>query len=277
VTSAGYFRVMGIPLIRGRLFDAGDVADAPHVALVNQSLARARWAGGDPIGAHVQFGGMDGDLRVFTIIGVVGDVRDRGFDAPPLPTFYADFRQRPLTTFTFSFVALTTVAPEAVIGDARHVLHDLAPDVPPRFRTMSEIVDRSVSGRRFAFVLVSFFAGSALLLAVLGIYGVIAFLASESAHEFGIRMALGAQRMDIQRLVLGHAARLLTAGLVLGIGVSLAATRLLGNMLFRVTPTDPATFFTAVAVLAVAALAACEVPALRATRADPARVLRADG
>jgi predicted permease len=275
VASAGYFRVMGIPLVRGRLFDARDVADAPHVALISESLARARWTGQNPIGAHVQFGGIDGDLRVFTVVGVVGDVRDRGFEVPPQPTFYADFRQRPVTTFRFSFVAQTTVAPEAIVGDARRVLRDLAPDVPPRVRTISEIVDRSVAGRRFAFTLVSFFAGSAVLLAVLGIYGVIAFLASQRAHEFGIRMALGAQRIDIQRLVLGHAARLLIAGLALGIGVSLVASRLLSSVLFRVTPTDPATFVATVVILAGAALAACEVPALRATRADPARVLRA--
>jgi predicted permease len=277
VASGGYFHVMGIPLVSGRLFDDGDGPDAPHVAVISESLARTRWPNQDPIGAHVQFGGMDGDLRVFTIVGIVGDVRERGFDAPPQPTFYADYRQRPLITFAFTFVVSTASTPAAIVGDARHVIRELAPEVPPRFRTLSEIVDRSVAGRRFAFALAAFMAGVALLLAVLGIYGVLAFLVAQGAHEFGIRMALGAQRIDIQRLLLGHAARLLAGGLALGIAVSLVATRLLSSMLFRVKPTDPATFVTAVAVLAVAALAACEVPALRATRADPARALRADG
>jgi predicted lysophospholipase L1 biosynthesis ABC-type transport system permease subunit len=224
----------------------------------------------------VQFGGMDGDLRVFTIVGVVGDVRDRGFDAPPQPTFYADYRQRPLSTFALTFVASTAVPPTTVVSDARRVIHDIAPDVPPRFRTMSEIVDGSLAGRRFAFALAASFGGAALLLAVLGIYGVLAFLVAEGAQEFGIRMALGAQRLDIQRLVLGHAARLLTVGLALGFGVSLAATPLLSSVLFRVRPTDPATYIAAAVVLAVASFAACEVPAIRATRADPARVLRGD-
>jgi predicted permease len=277
VASDGYFRVMGIPLVSGRLFDAGDGPDAPHVAVISESLARTRWPNQNPIGVHIQFGGMDGDLRVFTIVGIVGDVRERGFDAPPQPTFYADYRQRPLATFAFTFVVSTAAAPTAIVGDARRVIHELAPEVPPQFRTLPEIVDRSVAGRRFAFALAAFFAGTALVLAVLGIYGVLAFLVAQGAHEFGIRMALGAQRIDIQRLVLGHAARLLAAGLALGIGVSLVATRLLSSVLFRVRPTDPATYIAAAVVLGAASLAACEVPAIRATRADPARALRAEG
>ena len=276
VASAGYFRVMGIPLISGRLFDAGDVIDAPHAAVISKSLARTRWPNENPIGASVQFGGIDGDLRVFTIVGVVGDVRERGLDAPPPPTFYADYRQRPLSTFALTFVASTAAPPTTVVNDARRVIHDIAPEVPPRFRTVSAIVDQSVAGRRLAFALAAFVAGAALVLAVLGIYGVLAFLVAEGAQEFGIRMALGAQRIDIQRLVLGHAARLMTVGLTLGIGVSLAATRLLSSVLFRVRPTDPVTYIAAVVVLAVASFAACEVPAIRATHADPARALRGD-
>jgi len=276
VASAGYFRVMGIPLISGRLFDAGDVIEAPHAAVISQSLAQARWPNQNPIGALVQFGGMDGDLRVFTIVGVVGDVRERGFDAPPQPTFYADYRQRPLSAFALTFVASTAPPPTTMVGDARRVIHDIAPEVPPRFRTLAEIVDRSVAGRRFAFALAACFAGAAVVRAVLGIYGVLAFLVAEGAHEFGIRMALGAQRIDIQRLVLGHGARLMTVGLALGIAASLAATRLLGSVLFRVRATDPATYITAVVVLVVASFAACEVPAIRATNADPARALRGD-
>jgi ABC-type antimicrobial peptide transport system permease subunit len=170
----------------------------------------------------------------------------------------------------------TAPAPATVVNEARGVIRDIAPDVPARFRTLSEIVDRSVAGRRFAFALTASFAGAGLVLAVLGIYGVLASLVAESAHEFGVRMALGAQALDIQRLVLGRAARLLTVGLALGVGLSLAATRLLSSVLFRVRATDPATYIATVAVLAVASFAACEVPAIRATRGDPARALRAD-
>jgi hypothetical protein len=175
---------MGIPLISGRLFEDGDVIDAPHAAVISQSLARTRWPNHNPIGALVQFGGMDGDLRVFTIVGVVGDVRERGFDAPPQPTFYADYRQRPLSTFALTFVASTASQPTTIVNDARRGIRDIAPEVPPRFRTMSEIVDRSLAGRRFAFALAAGFAGAALLLAVLGIYGVLAFLVAEGAQEF---------------------------------------------------------------------------------------------
>jgi putative ABC transport system permease protein len=276
VASAGYFRVMGIPLIRGRLFDDRDTAEAPHVALVSESLARARWPGRDPIGEYIQFGGVDGDLRVFTIVGIVGDVRERGFDAPPQPAIYADYRQRPLSTFAFTFVARTAVAPAVMIREARRVIRDLAPEVPPRFRMVSDVVDTSVAGRWFAFALTAFFASVGVLIAMLGLYGVLAFLVAEGAHEFSIRMALGARRLDIQRLVLGRAARVVIVGLALGTGLSLVATRLLSTVLFHVRPADPATYVAAAVVLVAASLAACEVPAIRATRSDPARALRAD-
>jgi putative ABC transport system permease protein len=277
VTSLGYFRAMGIPLIRGRLFDDREGPDAPHAALISETLARTRWPDQDPIGLHIQFGGMDGDLHVFTIVGIVGDVRERGFDAPPRSTFYADYRQRPLATFDFTFVARTATDPTQLSSNARRVIHDLAPEVPPRFRTVDTIVNQSVAGRRLTFTLAAFFAGSALLVAVLGVYGVMAFLISERAHEFGIRMALGAQRLDVQRLVLGQAARLVLAGLSLGLALALVATRLLSHLLFGIRATDPLTYGAAVAVLTCAALVACELPAIRATRVDPARALRADG
>jgi putative ABC transport system permease protein len=220
---------------------------------------------------------MDGDLHVFTIVGIVGDVREGGFDAPPRPTFYADYRQRPLATFDFTFVARTATDPTQLTSNARRIIHDLAPEVPPRFRTVDTIVNQSVAGRRLTFTLAAFFAGSALLVAVLGVYGVMAFLVSERAHEFGIRMALGAQRLDVQRLVLGQAARLVLAGLSLGLALALVATRLLSHLLFGIRATDPLTYGAAVAVLTCAALVACELPAIRATRVDPARALRADG
>jgi len=204
-------------------------------------------------------------------------VRERSFDAPPRSMFYADYRQRPLDTFGFTFVVRTTTAPAAIVAEARRVLHDLAPEVPPRFRTVDQIVDESVAGRRFTFALAALFAGGALLVAVLGIYGVTAFLVAERAHEFGIRMALGARHADVQRLVLGQAARLVTIGLTGGVAAALAASRVLSGQLFGVGVNDPATYVTAVGVLASAALVACELPALRAARVDPARVLRADG
>src|SRR5262245_11927826 len=277
IASARYFRTMGIPLIRGRLFDERAGPDASHVAVISDTLARTRWPNQDPIGLQIQFGNMDGDLRLFTIVGIVGDVRERGFDVPPRPVFYGEFRQRPLQAFSFAFVMRTTVPPPGLMADARRVIHDLAPELPPLVRTVDEIVDQSVAGRRFTFVLTALFAGAALLVAVLGIYGVIAFVVAARTSEFGLRMAMGAQSRDVQRLVLGQAVRLLAIGLAGGVAVTLSVTRVLTAQLYEVRATDPLTYIGAAATLTIAAIVACEVPALRAARIDPARLLRADG
>ena len=276
VASAGYFRTMGIPLVRGRLFDERDGPDAPHVALISETLARTRWPNQNPIGLQIQFGNMDGDLRLFTIVGIVGDVRERGFDVPPRPMFYGEFRQRPLQTFKFTFFIQATSS-NAIMTDARRVIRDLAPDLPPLVRTVDEIVDQSVAGRRFTFELSVLFAGAAMLVAVLGIYGVIAFVVAARTHEFGLRIAMGAQSRDVQRLVLGHAARLLAIGLAGGVAVALTVSRVLTAQLFETRATDPLTYIGAAAMLTMVTIAACEVPALRASRIDPARMLRADG
>jgi predicted permease len=277
IASAGYFRVMGIPLVRGRLFDERDTTDAPHVALISDTLARTRWPNQDPIGQQIQFGNMDGDLRLFTVVGIVGDVREGGFDVPPQPVFYADYRQRPSQSFGFTFVVRTASAPAATIADARRMIRDLAPEVPPQFRTIGEIVDRSVAGRRFTVLLALLFAGAALLVAVLGIYGVTAFLVASRSPEFGLRLALGAQARDVHRLVLGQAAQLVVMGVGGGLVVAYGVSRVLTSQLFGIRATDPFTYIAAATVLALVAAVACEVPALRAMRVDPARVLRADG
>jgi predicted permease len=277
VTSAGYFRAMGIPLVRGRVFDDRDGQEAPHVAVISDTLARTRWPTEDPIGLRIEFGGLDGDMRVFTIVGIVGDVREQGFDRPPPRIFYADYRQRPLHTFAFTYVLRTATAAGPVIEAARRVIHDLEPEVPPRFRTMEAVVDQSIAARRFTFLLTALFAGGALVVAVLGIYGVLAFRVAERAHEFGIRRALGARAVDIQRLVLSQGAWLIGMGLVVGEAIALAASRVLTHQLFGIRPTDPTAYVEAAIVLALAALVACELPAFRAIRVDPARVLRTDG
>jgi predicted permease len=276
IASAGYFRVMGIPLVRGRLFDERDDGDAPHVAVISDTLARTRWPNQDPIGQQIQFGNMDGDLRMFTVVGIVGDVREGGFDVAPQPVFYANFRQRPMQSWGFTFVVRTATAPAALVADARRVIRDLAPEVPPRFRTIGEIVDQSVTGRRFTFVLAAVFAGAALLVAVLGIYGITAFLVAARSPEFGLRRALGAQSRDIHRLVLGQAGRLIAFGVGGGLIVAYALSRVLTSHLFGVRATDPLTYIAAAAMLTIVAVVACEVPALRAMHVDPARVLRAD-
>jgi ABC-type antimicrobial peptide transport system permease subunit len=213
---------------------------------------------------------------VFTVVGIVGDVREGGLNTPPRPTFYAEYRQRPLLSFNFTLILQTTVPPASLVADARRVIRELTPDVAPQFRAIEEVVGASVAGRRFALGLTVSFAAAAMLVAILGVYGVLSYLVTQRSQEFGVRIALGAHWMDIQRLVLGEAGRLVGLGLAMGIGLTLAGTRVLEGMLFGIRSTDPATYLGVSALLAVVALLACQAPAIRAARVDPVRTLRAE-
>jgi putative ABC transport system permease protein len=272
VASADYFRAMGIPLLRGRLFDDRDGPDAPHAAVVSQSLAKTEWPNADPIGRIIQFGNMDGDLRPFTIVGIVGDIRERGLDADLRPMFYGSSRQRKVSSF--SLVIQGSADPGSVIAPARRALRELAPSLPPRFRTLEEVVASSMTQRRFSLALLAVFGGAALLLATMGVYSVIAYLVAQREHEIGIRVALGAQRRDVLGLVLRHGTMLTLVGVGVGVAASLWLTRLLTGLLYGVTPTDPVAFAAVVALLLGVALAASYVPARRALRVDPINVLR---
>jgi putative ABC transport system permease protein len=274
LASGGYFRAMGIPLVRGRLFDDRDAPDAPHVALISASLARSRWPAEAPIGKVIQFGNMDGDLRPFTIVGVVGDVREASLAATPAPTFYAVYRQRPRRASALDIVIQGPGRPQALITAARRVVHDLRPDVPPRFRTVEAVVSSSVADRRFVLVLLGVFGGAALLLATLGVYSVIAYLAAQRRQEIGIRVALGAQRGDVLRLVIRQGAALALAGIAVGALAALGLTRLLSGLLFGVSATDPLSFIAVIAVLVAVALLASYLPARRAACVEPMSILR---
>jgi putative ABC transport system permease protein len=274
VASGGYFAAMGIPLVRGRLFDDRDGPGAPHVAVISEALARSRWPSQDPIGKIIQFGGMDGDLTPFTIVGVVGDVRERGLDADPRPMFYAHYRQRTRQIASMSYVLRGPADPGTVAAAARAAVRALAPDVPPRVRTIETVVAESIADRRFTLVLLGVFGAAALLLAMLGIYSVTSYLVAQRQAEIGVRLALGARREDVLRLVVGHGALLTGAGVVIGVVASVGLTRLLGGLLYGVGATDPVTFGAAVAALAGVALLASWLPARRAARLDPMRVLR---
>jgi predicted permease len=277
VADTGYFRAMEIPLRRGRVFGASDDWSAPHAALINESLARQRWPGQDPIGQMIHFGNMDGDLRPLTIVGIVGDVRARGLDAPPPPVIYVNYRQRGLKSGSLpAVVARGAIRPTDLTASARAVFADLVPDSPVKFSTFAGEMRVWLSDRRFVLLLVGTFAAAALLLAAVGIYGVVAYSVARRTREIGVRMALGAQRQDVLRLVVGEGARLAAVGVVLGIGASLAVTRLVSSLLFGVGANDPTTFLLVAAVLAGVALLASYLPARRAMRLDPNVALRAE-
>jgi len=276
VVTQGYFETMGIALRRGRLFEERDTFDAPHVAVITESLAKTRWPDRDPIGLAIEFGNMDGDVRPFTIVGIAADIRDRGVDQPPRPTFYTSARQRPSRTWQFTFALHGPADPATLIAPAREVVRALDPEVPQRFRTIEQVVATALADRRFMLLLLSVFAGAALLLAVIGIYGVMSYVVSQRTQEMGIRVALGARPGDIERLVLGQGARLVLVGLALGFAGAVLLTRLLATMLYEVTATDPLTYASVAGVLAVAAVVACQIPAWRATRVDPLTALRAE-
>lgn len=274
VADGGYFGAMGIPLVQGRLFEPRDDARAPHVALVSQSLASTRWPGQDAVGRVIQFGNMDGDLTPFTVVGVVGDVRDASLAAEPKPTFYANARQRPTSASEFTLVLHTEADPAAVIPAARRIVRELAPEVPPRLRTLDTVVAASLADRRFNLVLLGVFGGAALLLAVLGVYSVIAYLVTQRRREIGVRIAIGATSADVLRFVVAQGARLALAGVAIGVLAALAAGRLLEGMLYGVSATDPVAYAAVALLLLGIALAASWLPARRATRVHPMTVLR---
>jgi ABC-type antimicrobial peptide transport system permease subunit len=272
--SEGYFRSLGIPLLRGRLFDDRDTMDAPHVALISESLARQKWPNEDPTGHTIEFGNMDGDLRLLTIVGVVGDVRERSLEKPPRPTIYVNYRQRPQATYHFSAVVRTEGDPASVIASARKIVRELDPDVPPSTSSFTTIFAASTSGRRFNLVLFGIFAGTALLLAIAGIYGVLAYSVARRTREMGVRMALGAGAGNVIRLVLGQAAVTTGIGIALGLVGSFILMRFLQSMLYEVSTADPVTFVAVALLLIGVALLAAYLPARKATKVNPIVALR---
>ena len=274
--SAGYFAAMGIPLIRGRLFQESDGPDAPHVALVSQSLARRYWPNEDAIGKQIQFGNMDGDLHLLNVVGVVGDVLDNGLDREARPTIYTNYFQRPAATSEFSIVVRGRGDVAGFTAAMRREARALNPEVPTKFETIEQIVAASFDHRRFSMVMLGVFAGTALLLAMVGLYGIMAYVASERTPEIGIRMALGAQRGDVLRMILRQSFTLVLLGLGLGLLGASGATRLLGNLLYGVNANDVTTYGAVILLMSGAALVASYIPARRATGVDPAIALRAE-
>ena len=274
VASPGYFNAMGMRLVRGRLFDQSDGPETPQVALISEALARQYWPNEEPLGKGVQYGNMDGDTHLLRVVGVVSDVREFGLEANTRPTVYVHYLQRPRQAWGFAIVARTQGDVKTLIPAMRSAVQSLNRDVPTNFRTLGQIFSSSLDNRRFSLVIFGSFAVVALLLAALGIYGVSSYAVTQRTQEIGIRIALGAQVLDVLRLVIGQGMKLVLLGILIGLGGAFALTRLIAHLLFEVSATDPLTFAAIALLLALVALLACWIPARRATKVDPLVALR---
>jgi predicted permease len=274
--SSSYFDVLKTPLKRGRVFTESDNSKGQQVAVVNEALARQYRQDSDPIGQRIKLGSgrtLLNGASDLVIVGVVGDIRSDGFDAASVPHIYLSEPQAPAYG---SVVYLRTAADPGKLGEAiRREVQAVDPGVPVfGIRTMDDVVARTLAARRFALELLGVFAAVAFLLAAIGIYGVMAYTFSRRIGEIGLRVALGAQRSDILKIVLGEGALMVVFGVAAGLIGSAMLTRFLQTMLFEIKPTDPITFGVLTALLVSVALLACLIPARRATRVDPLMALR---
>ena len=240
--------------------------------MISESLAHDRWPHQDPIGHTIEFGNMDGDVRLLTIVGIVGDTHEYGLDEPPRPTVYVNLFQRPRAEMTVTM--LSDADTRLVSSAAREILRELNPEVPAKFQTFQQVYSASLGSRKFNVILIGFFGVTALLLAAAGVFGVMAYSVSRRTREFGLRVALGATSGDVLRMVLGQGMRTILIGVAIGIVGSFALTRAVSSLLFGVTATDPVTFGTVTLSLIAVALLACYIPARRATKVDPMVALR---
>jgi putative ABC transport system permease protein len=284
LVTQGYARAMGLRLRAGRFVTEDDRPGGPRVMVVNETLARLAWPGQDPIGKRVACcePAADGGPNWKTVVGVVADVRARGVERAAPPEFYLPMVQAPEAAWrwidrTMTLALRSPAAPGAVASVLRDAVGAVDRGLPVyAIATMDDRRSASLASSRFSTLLLAVFGGLALLLAAVGVYGVIAYGVSQRSQELGIRVALGAGRVRVVRLVVGHAAALTALGLALGLVGALALSRLMGGLLFRVSPTDPPTLGAGMLVLALVALFAALVPAYRASRSDPAIALRAD-
>ncbi len=277
--SSGYFRALDIPLIRGRMFDERDNADAPHVALVSEAFAERAWPGQDPIGRQLTGGGMDDywEERPFaTVVGVVGNVRYRSLGQEAEPTFYFHLAQRPFrATFGGTVVAKATNGNVGATTTAlRDVMRRLDPELPGRFRLLGDEIGASVADRRFTMLVLGGFAAVALLMALIGIYGVVSYRVARRTTEMGLRLALGARPDQVLSLVMKDALAMVAGGVLVGALLAFLGSRVLRSLLFEVEAQDPLVFLGAIPVLLLGAMVAIWIPARRATRVDPTLAMR---
>jgi putative ABC transport system permease protein len=268
-----YFNTMGISLVAGRNFTERDNETAPGVVIINESLARRFFPGQDPVGKRVKGGSYESNMPWLSVVGVIRDVKHSALDADPRPQMYFPYLQRVDEEMTF--VVHTGGDPLSLISAVRDEVWAIDKDQPVTdVRTLDQYLADSVSQRRFNMVLLGAFAAVAIVLASVGIYGVMSYSVTQRTHEIGIRMALGASRRDILMLVVGQGMKVALAGVFVGLGAALVLTRVLSSLLYRVSASDP-TIFAAISLILVAvAFLASYVPARRATRVDPCVALR---
>ncbi len=276
IVGANYFSTMQIPLQSGRTFNEQELAEERHVVIINQAFADQYIKGLNPIGqkAVIYMKSLEESKNTPSeIIGVVGDVRQMGLDTPAEPTVYWPHPELVLSEMTI--VVRTEKEPLALVSAVRNELQQMDPEQPmAAVSTMEQLLAATLSRSRFTTLVLGVFAALALVLACVGIYGVVAYSVTQRTQEFGIRMALGAKRGDVFRLVLGQGTRLTFLGIGIGIVAALAVTRLMATLLFGISATDPLTFTAVALLLALVAIAACYIPARRATRVDPFVALR---
>jgi putative ABC transport system permease protein len=275
LTCPGYFKSLGIPLLKGRDFDARDATSAPGVVILNEVTAQRYWPNEDPIGRRIKLGRPDSASPWMTVVGVVGNVRHFGLDDTARREMFRPYSQAAWPTMTIT--ARTASDPAAFAASIRGALQKIDPDLPvARVTTMERVERESTGSRRFPMMLLGAFGAVALALAIVGVYGVVSYIVSQRTREIGIRVALGARRPQVLRLVLIGAMRPVIAGLAAGAIAAVFASRLLGTMLFDVKPGDPAVVGGIAALLAGAAVLASLVPGTRATRVDPSTVLKTE-
>jgi putative ABC transport system permease protein len=272
VANSDYFHAMGMSLLRGRLFTADDTANSPRVAVINAVMASQYWHNRDPLGSQIQF--PSGEKSPwFTVVGVVNNIRNWSLEGEPLPEVYVCYTQS--GPAPWHLLLRSTSDPASLVAAVRRQVELLNKEQPVSdVRTMDDVVSQAEAGHRFPMILLGAFAALALILAAAGIYAVVSYSTEQRTHEIGIRMALGAQKRDVLRLVVSQAMFSIIAGAAIGISTALALTRLMKSLLYGVTATDPIAFLAASALLLLVALAACYIPARRAAKVDPIVALR---
>ncbi|MEP7336464.1 MAG: FtsX-like permease family protein, partial [Acidobacteriota bacterium] len=271
--SSDYFRTIGVPLVAGRFFNANDRMDSPNVGLINRAMAELYWPGESAVGKRFTFNNQPKEKDWYSIVGVVGDVKDFPTSPAAVPAFYLPTMQQAPRQVILS--VRSSADPLGLVEAVRNEVRTLDKDLPlAEVKTLETVAGAAVAGQRFTLWLVGFFALIAMMLAAIGIYSVLSYLVAQRTHEIGVRMALGAQLGDVLKLVIRQGMTLVLLGIALGVVAAFALTRLMKGLLYQVSTTDPLTFVAIALLLCAVALLSCYLPARKAAKVDPLVALR---